>query len=418
MNTPHDDKSGGRAWIVVAAAFASMFTVFGIAYSFGAFFSSMAADFGTDTSGTSVFFALTAFLYFVLGAVTGRIADRIGPRPVLIVGGACMTLGLLATTQVQSLWLGYLTYGLGVGIGVACGYIPMVAAVGQWFEHRRTTALGVAVAGIGTGTLVIAPLAEWSIERHGWRTTNVAFAVGAAVTLGLACLGAKQPPSGTAARSAPATSVTSLFRHHVYRRLYLSMLLTCLALFLPFVFMADYTSSRDASGSPALIVGLIGASSVAGRLGLGALASRTSAMTLYQFSFLVLGLSFAIWLGAGDSYGLLVLFALVLGIGYGGIVALAPAVVAELLGPEGLGTALGFLFTAAGVGGLIGPPLIGEIIDRSGYRSGITAGLAVALAAWAVVRVQPEGVVERSVVDQFELPRDAGRVVVVATLDH
>jgi MFS family permease len=141
-----------QAWVVVAAAFVSTFTVFGIAYSFGAFFTPMADEFGADSSATSIFFAITAFLYFLLGAITGPIADRIGPRRVLIVGGVCMTLGLYATSRVDSLWLGYLTYGLGVGIGVACGYIPMVAAVGQWFERGRTAALGVAVAGIGMGT--------------------------------------------------------------------------------------------------------------------------------------------------------------------------------------------------------------------------------------------------------------------------
>lgn len=389
VETPTCRDVGGidsaRAWIVVAAAFISTFTVFGIAYSFGAFFTPMADEFGTDSAATSIFFALTAFLYFVLGAVTGPVADRIGPRRVLLVGAVCLSLGLFATSQVHNVWIGYLTYGLGVGIGVACGYVPMVAAVGQWFSRRRTAALGVAVAGIGMGTLVIAPLSEWLIDHHGWRTTHLIFAIGAAVALGIASLGAWRPPTPTVEVPSSRVTVTSLFRTRQFRFLYVSMFLMSIALFIPFVFMGDYTDERGVTGSPALIVGIIGAASVAGRLGLGALAARTSCMALYQMSFLILGLSFVVWLAAGDSYGLLVAFAVVLGVAYGGIIALAPAVMAELFGAQGLGTALGMLFTAAGVGGLLGPPSIGALIDSVGYRAGITAALGVSLAAWVVV---------------------------------
>ena len=99
-----------------------MFTVFGVAYSFGEFFGPMADEFGTDRSETALFFALTTFAYFALGIVTGRIADRHGPRRVVAFGATAMTIGLLLTAEVESIQLGYLTYGLGVGIGVACCY--------------------------------------------------------------------------------------------------------------------------------------------------------------------------------------------------------------------------------------------------------------------------------------------------------
>jgi predicted MFS family arabinose efflux permease len=244
------------------------------------------------------------------------------------------------------------------------------------------------------GTLITAPLAEWLIGRYGWRTTYVILAVWAAVALGAASLGARRPPPQSAEAPSPAVSVRTLFRFREFRILYISMFLISLALFAPFVFMADYMDAQEVSGSPALIVGLIGAASVAGRLGLGALAAHTSCMALFQLSFLVLGLSLGVWLVAGDSYGLLVLFAVVLGVGYGGIVALTPAVVAELLGTGGLGTALGVLFTAAGLGGLIGPPAIGALIDRVGHAAGISAALVVAMAAWMVVTRTTRG--ERS----------------------
>ncbi len=154
---PELDVAAGRRTVV--AAFVSMAVVFGVAYSFGAFFVPMAAEFGTGSGATSVVFAVTAFCWFVLSPVTGRIADRRGPRPVLLAGATALATGLVLTAAVRQLWLGYLTYGAGVGIAVACGYVPLVAAVGGWFVRRRAIALAIAVAGIGVGTLLGAPLA-------------------------------------------------------------------------------------------------------------------------------------------------------------------------------------------------------------------------------------------------------------------
>src|SRR5439155_12121791 len=139
----------GQAWAQVGAGFLSMFTVFGVAYSFGAFLEPMAGEFGAGHGATSEVFSITAFLYFSLGVVSGPAVDRFGPRPLLLLGAAVIGAGLLLTSQVHDLWLAYVTYGLGVGIGTACGYVPMVAVVTGWFERRRSLASGLAVSGIG-----------------------------------------------------------------------------------------------------------------------------------------------------------------------------------------------------------------------------------------------------------------------------
>src|SRR5215469_1967859 len=150
-----------RAWRMVAAAFVAMFAAYGVAYSFGAFFKPMAAEFGAGRSLTSLVFSLTVCVWSTLGTLTGHLGDRLGPRVVVGVGGLIMGIGLLLTSQIHVLWLGYVTYSVGVGIGVACAYVPMVAVVGGWFLNRRNTALGISVAGIGFGTVLGAPLAAW-----------------------------------------------------------------------------------------------------------------------------------------------------------------------------------------------------------------------------------------------------------------
>lgn len=371
-------------WLVVGATFLSTFTVFGVAYSFGSFFGSMADEFGSGRGAIALFFSITTFLYFALGVVTGRVADRIGPRPVLLFGTVSLVLGLLITSRVQSLWVGYITYGIGVGIGVACAYVPMVATVGLWFERRRSAALGAAVAGIGVGTLVVAPLAEELIDRHGWRQTYVYMAAGSAVLLLLASFGARRP--GGAAAAGEVVPLMQVIRgSRAFALLYTSMVLVAFSLFIPFVFLDDYLSEKNIDGSAALLVGTIGFTSVVGRLGFGAVAGRIKAFRLYQSSFLIIAVSFLIWLGAGTSYGTLLLFAVVLGVAYGGFIALAPAVAADHFGPIGLGGLLGALYTAAGVGGLIGPPAAGELIDRFGYSWTIVVAFGFALVGFSAL---------------------------------
>ncbi|MDK3256975.1 MFS transporter [Blastococcus capsensis] len=372
-----------RGWVMVAAAFAAMFVSFGIAYSFGAFLEPMAEEFGSGRGTTSVFFALTSLTYFGLGALSGVAVDRYGPRRVLLVGALALGAGLAATSQAGELWIGLVTYGLGVGIGVACAYVPMVAVVSGWFERRRTLAIGVAVTGIGLGTLTVAPLAAALIGEVGWRNTHLVLGLAGAVVLVACALVVTRPPVQA---SPAALTLREAVRNRDYRRLYLASGLMAVALFVPFVHLPGY--AEEAGVDPvaaAALVGVIGAASTAGRLLLGVIAARTGTLRAFQGCFLTMGASFALW-SVGGGYGVLLTFAVVLGVGYGGFVAIGPAVVAERFGTTRLGGLLGVLYTSAGIGSAVGAPLAGAAVDAFGsYAPAIAGCLALGLAAYLTV---------------------------------
>jgi MFS family permease len=371
-----------RAWGVVAAAFASMFVAFGIAYSYGAFLDEMREDFGVGRAAGAAFFSLTSLLYFGLGGLSGAAGDRFGQRRVLLVGAAALGAGLVVTARAGSLGVALAAYGVGVGIGVACAYVPMVALVGAWFERRRTLALGVAVAGIGLGTLTIPPATAALIEAVGWRDSYLVLAAAGTLALVVCALGAARAPVADGAASA---SLRDVLRDVQYRRLYLATALLGIPLFVPFVYLPSYAEERGVD--PVLAAGLVGAigtASVVGRLALGALAVPLGLLRVFCGCFLAVALSFALWWVAGGSYALLLAFAAVLGVGYGGYVALAPAVVAERFGVERLGALLGVLYTSAGVGSAVGPPAAGAVIDAAGYGPAIAVSLTIGLAAFVV----------------------------------
>lgn len=380
-----DELDSLKGWVAVGCAFVALFICFGVVYSFGAFFDPMSSEFNTSSSATSAVFSITTFIFFTGGIISGMAADRFGPKPVLIFGGLAMGFGLFLTSLVNSLWVGYITYGLGVGVGVACGYVPMLAVVGAWFERRRTAALGVAVTGVGLGTLVVAPLAAALINRYGWRQTYVIFGISSAVGLFMCGCLTPRPPASAGQQS--QMRLRELVNVPVFGYMYFSGFFITLALFVPFVFLASYARARGIEEvAAASLVGIIGGASIAGRLGFGALGDKVSRVHLFQSTFIIVALSFLIWLFASHSFTLLMIFAVMLGSGYGGFIVLSPAVAVEIFGLVGLGTILGATYTAAGIGGLLGPTLAGYLIDKTGsFSAAIIAAMIFAFLAFLLL---------------------------------
>lgn len=159
------------------------FVGFGSAYTFSAFVESLQKDFAASRGSVSLVFSLAGFLYFGLGIVSGPLADRWGSRRLAVTGMLLTGLGLAVASVARSLTEVYLAYGLGVGLGVGCSYVPALGAVQRWFARRRGFASGLAVSGIGVGTLAMPPLAAFLIEALGWRGAYLALG-GLAATLG------------------------------------------------------------------------------------------------------------------------------------------------------------------------------------------------------------------------------------------
>jgi MFS family permease len=125
---------------------------------------------------------------------------------------------------------------------------------------------------------------------------------------------------------------------------------------------------------------------------LSVLTKRVGPLRLYKGCLVVQPIAYVVWLGAGGRYGMLVVFAVILGASYGGYVALGPTVAAALFGVVGLGGLLGLLYLGAGIGGLVGPPLAGGLADAtSGQLLPIAVALLFTIAGAVVTLAIPEG---------------------------
>ncbi len=382
-----------RAWRVATAASVIVGVSFGTIYSFGAFFDAMADEFAAGLGTTSIVFSVTVFLFFGTGAASGFAADRWGARPLVWVGGAMFAAGLAATSQVTALWQGHLTYGLGLGLGGGLFLSPLFAISAAWFDRRRAVAQGLVATGSGLGTLLLLPLAERVIDGAGWRDAYLVLAAITAVTFLVGGVLIERPPVPPARPG--FARVRAVLTTRAFRRLGLAGTLQSGSMLSAFAFLVPFTTDDGVSSSTAaLLVGLIGASSIVGRLALTGLAGQVGPVRMLQLSFVVQPMAFLIWWLAGDSVPLLVLFVVVLGVAYGGFVALIGVVTAHLFGVEGLGAIMGWVYLAGGAGSLVFPPLVGFIADASSTHTPpiLTAALLSAVGAAVLLGLQREPV--------------------------
>lgn len=356
------------AWVVVWATFASLALIFGVAYSFAAFFASFAAEFDANRADVSLIFGLSGLVYFVLGAAGGMLADRFGPRAVCTAGMLCIVAGLAGASFAGSMAWIYAAYGLGIGVGIALVYTPAMACVQPWFTQRRGLAAGVASSGIGAGTLLLPLVAAWAIDTLRWRGALRALALGVLVVGLAATLLLRRAPFHATAKGTqpPGATLAEALRDRRFWWLYLAVVSAAPSMFIPFAHVSASARDLGVDASRAVgLVGLIGIGSLIGRFAIGALADRIGRTVTLVLAQLAMGAAFLIWQFAGG-YAVLAVFALWFGLSYGGIVSLLPALCMDLFGARAVAGILGTLYTGAAAGNLLGPVLAGAVFDAAG----------------------------------------------------
>ena len=380
-----------RAWVVVWATFVCLAVIFGVSYSFAAFFESFAKEFAAQRADVSWIFGLCGLVYFVLGAGSGMLADRWGPRMVCMTGMVFIAMGLFLTSMAQSLATVYLSYGLLVGLGIAFVYTPSIACVQPWFNKRRGLASGIASAGVGAGTLILPVVVSYLLIAVNWREALQMMSAGVLLIGLTAGFLLKRAPnlSGSTSGQLPGLTLSATLKTPSFKWLYMGTLLGAPVMFVPFAHIS--AAARDAGMPDAQavgLVGLIGIGSLVGRFAIGWLADRMGRIKTLMLMQGLMGLSYLVWAGAQDPW-MFAVFALWFGLSYGSIVSLLPAICMDLFGGRAVSAIIGTLYTGAALGNLLGPVLAGQVFDMTqSYALVIWITLCIsALATYSCWRI-------------------------------
>lgn len=165
-------------WVIVALAFLSMAFWTGIRTTFAVFYVALLDQFSWSRGSAAGVQSTAYMIYILLAPIAGGLIDRFGPRRVILPGIMLLCAGLVLSSFTNSLLQFYLFYGIIVAAGVTfisiVTYSPLLA---RWFERKRGAANGLATSGMGLGTFLLVPFAQYLISLWGWRLSFVALAL-------------------------------------------------------------------------------------------------------------------------------------------------------------------------------------------------------------------------------------------------
>src|SRR3990167_5828778 len=172
------------AWIVLGAVTLCMLAGTGLRSVFGVYIKPMEAEFGWGRGALSGAAAVSLLLVGAAGPLVGRLADRWGPKRVILFSLLMLAGGSIGASYVRQLWHVYLTTGLFMALGAGGMALTTGATVAaRWFEAQRGVAMGIAAGGMSAGQLVLIPLATALTLWFGWRMSFFWLGVGLLVVV-------------------------------------------------------------------------------------------------------------------------------------------------------------------------------------------------------------------------------------------
>lgn len=383
-------------YIVVSAAFLILVMTWGTVYSFGVFFKPVLTEFGWTRAATSGAYSLFLLLLAFLGIVMGRLNDKFGPRIVLTGCGLVLGSGYLLMSQISAIWQLYLLYGVILAIGASGVYISLASTISRWFIKRRGLMTGIAISGIGVGTMIIPPAANWLITDYGWRVSYLVIGTAVLILIISAAQFLRYDPSQMEQlpygrhQSEPGSVNLEARGFSLQEAIHTGQFWIISAIFFGFAvsiqtilvhIIPHATDMGISAASAANILAVIGGVSAAGRITVGGFADRIgSKLALIAVSILMTAA--LLWLPTAKELGAFYLFAIAFGFAYGGWATLLSLIPAELFGLGSLGVILGAVHFSVATGESIGPTLAGVVFDVTGsYQPAFLVSAALSFIA-------------------------------------
>ena len=392
-----------RRHVTLGAIALTLGLSYGVWYSYSVFLVALLNEFGWSRSVLAGAFAVFTLVHGAANPFIGMLCDRIGPRRLVIFGGAALGLALYANGFIDSPGDLYLGFGVATALAVACcGWVPAVVFVQRQFMDRLGFSLGIISSGIGLGMLFVVPLCQLLIESLGWRA--------AWQILGAICAGWIVPAAWfllrdetprpvvaqqTRAAKVPGAAPQEMTLGQALRTQPFWLVLG--AFFFGNVcsqtlhvhqvaFLVDHGMAALAAAS---VVGVVGAASVFGKAGGGWLSDRFERELIYVIGVVILvGAVGALALvGSVPSRWGAYVYAVLLGIGYSATAALIPAMISDRFRGPRFGLILGMGLLGAALGSALGPWMAGRLFDMTGsyaipFVIAAACGVVAGAAGW------------------------------------
>jgi predicted MFS family arabinose efflux permease len=337
------------------------------------FIGSLNSHTGIGYATISLAFGIAQLMWGVAQPLAGAVADRWGPRRVMIAGAALFAAANAATPFSSNAIVLTLLIGVAAAVGAgAIGPALLISAANRWIpEAKRSAAAGIINAGGSFGQFTIIPLTQLLIGIAGWQPAMVILGVIglAAIPLVMVLTQGTSVPRDAAASGGGTLGVA--LREAIRDPSFLLLnagFFTCgfhvafIATHLPgMVALCELPASVSAWS-----LSIIGLFNIMGSLWIGRAVQKHRmkyALSAIYFARAMLILAFFF---APKSTGAFFLFAAGIGFTYLSTVPPTVGLVAKLLGARYLATLFGIVMLSHQVGGFLGAWLGGKAFEATG----------------------------------------------------
>ncbi|MBQ9069472.1 MAG: OFA family MFS transporter [Eggerthellaceae bacterium] len=353
-------------------------------------------DVASITFAYSLYLIFSAVAFFMAGALQ----QRFDPRAIAVVSGLVYGAGWFLAGAAQSLPVLYFGFGVLGGLGDGLFYNTALSVCQAWYPDRRGFASGVCVGAVGIVPMVFAPLGNLLIELFN---VGMAFQIcGVLFLLVLIACGPvlKMPPEGWApegwsAESEGAHEAVDLRMGQVVR----TRLFWVIWVFMAFASVAGLMITAHASNigqevvgmdasQAALQVSILALANFAGRLGFGVLSDRIGRCNTLAIAMALTAMDLVFGFAIVRDFWTFSLVLAVAGACFGGVLAVMPALTADVFGSKFFSQNYALVYTGYTVASVLGPLLASGALSLTGsYQAAFTAAGAVAVFAMALALV-------------------------------
>ena len=166
-------------WLVIITLFLNASTGSPTFGGVGIWVDSLESEFGWSRTQLSLAFSLGQLEGSIIGPLVGVLVDRVGPKNVVLVGVSIIGVGFLILSQTNTLWMFYLAYGVIMMGASGGGWLPMMTVINNWFDKKRSIAMGFGGIGFSLGSFLLVPALAWFVvpDNVGWQTTSMSLGI-------------------------------------------------------------------------------------------------------------------------------------------------------------------------------------------------------------------------------------------------
>jgi MFS family permease len=381
-------------WMTSVMASVILMITMGIRQSMGLFVSPLNTATGLGIVSISFALAVGQFMWGAVQPFAGALADRYGPRPVLLGGLLMLSLGLSITPWVNTTFGLTLTLGIisAIGSGASSFSVLISAACQRLPAQSRGTAAGLINAGGSFGQFIFAPIIQRLIQTLGWINTCWSLALVTLLALPMVQRMDRQTSANAMAPAEPG-GLTRALQQALKDRSYLLLHLGFFTCGFHIAFLVTHLPSevnlcgllpQVASWSLALI----GLANIVGSLYTGFLINRLKSKNILVGMYASRAVLILFYMAAPKTDLTFYIFSIGLGLTWLATVAPTAAIIGKLFGMRYLATLFGLTLLSHQIGGFLGAYMGGLMLEANGNYA-IMWWMDIALSSMAALANVP-----------------------------